>query len=170
MNVDSNTLTTFFLGAISAIVIGVIANLLTPDRQSLINLIKNWYGRLSKERASARIQSLKEELDGISDGITFPNKVTILFQEVMALTVKDFGLVGVALILSFSDQTPPVKYLLMLLVGLMFTKIYQRATKLANVYSKIINFDKYKKETETLIQKFEKIVQEDNGNDKTKTG
>ena len=167
MNIETNPQIAFLLGAISTIVLSVIANIIT---NSITDWFRNWYAGFSKNRAVARIKTLQEELSTISECVASPEKTSTPFREAILFILRDLGFAGFVITMSFFDKNVFTNYLL-LLVGLwMFMRINQRATRWANIFKKINNFDVYKKETEELIRKFEKVSQTDKGSDKTKTG
>ena len=55
--------TSFWLGVFGTLVLSIIANLITPDRKSIINLYKNWQARRSFVKAQKRILELEKQLE-----------------------------------------------------------------------------------------------------------
>src|SRR6266700_2464156 len=74
-NLDWNTIRVFGLGALTAIVFAIIANLLTPDRRWLLSWVRSWWASQSVNNATTEINRLKVNLKEVEDLANDPNRM-----------------------------------------------------------------------------------------------
>lgn len=152
----------WILSLLMAIILSIIANLVTPS-------IRNRYAKLSEKRSSARVELLKSELEEICKYANSPSELSLLVSTSILQVLVFFSMASaiatLATMMPFMGKTvlntgpsvmdflSPLYYLLSSL-GYLFGVFI--ALNTLKITSRIRSFDKYKSNIEKSIISLEK--------------
>lgn len=94
---DTKVIFGAIVGAVLTIGLNVLANLITPDRERLVDRVRNWWAGQSSKRARKRIQELEEELKTLSNYVENPQLLSVYFWRTI---FRVLPLLGTALFLA----------------------------------------------------------------------
>jgi hypothetical protein len=155
LNLDWHTIGPFSLGAATAIVLSIIANLLTPNRGWLLNWVQSWWANRSVKNATKEINNLKTYLNLVESIASSPDQ---MIRYVARLIFYLFALVCVAGVTTvvirievFADLW--LIELLLFLLGLIV------AISGLSTIDKADNVDKYRNDVDVQIKNLEATIQ-----------
>ena len=159
MDLSQFNSTSFWLGVIGTLILSIIANIITPDRKSVVDSYKNWQAKRSRIRAQKRILELEKQMDIVK--VNKDSKEAfqsfILQHSIDAAQELSFALIAILLVLLIQNF---VFFLTIIIVVPAIVGCLNCATHLKNIrwmMKNINNFDGYLSYTQNEIESLRNI-------------